>query len=142
CCEQDDRRDAVRRMNGRNGLDYVDVSQDQLTLTAYFLGKLPTEFQPDAPGRLSHLAIEGGRRITGIRIEEATSIVDPGPEKAVPLLTRLARPGDFSTYTLRLVDMANIDPRSAHVDFSFRVDGPPARDGAPACVCEPAHVPE
>ncbi len=48
CCQQDDRRDAVRRLKGQNGLDYVEVSDDQLTLTAFFLGKLPPEFEPSA----------------------------------------------------------------------------------------------
>ena len=43
CCQQDDRRDAVRRAKGLNGLDYIEVSNDQLTLTAFFLGKLPRE---------------------------------------------------------------------------------------------------
>jgi hypothetical protein len=37
CCQQDDRRDAVRRAKGLNGLDYIEVSNDQLTLTAFFL---------------------------------------------------------------------------------------------------------
>ena len=63
CCQQDDRRDAVRRMNGRNGLDYVEVGDDQITLTAYFLGRLPAEFQPGAHNMPEHLSIEGGRRL-------------------------------------------------------------------------------
>ena len=39
-CEQDRRRDLVRQRPGWNGLDYVEVSGDQLTLTVYFLGLL------------------------------------------------------------------------------------------------------
>ena len=34
---------------GLNGLDYVEVSNDQLTLTAFFLGKLPPELAPSEP---------------------------------------------------------------------------------------------
>ena len=41
CCEQDDRRHAVRRMKGLNGLDYLEVSDDQRSLQVYFLGYLP-----------------------------------------------------------------------------------------------------
>jgi hypothetical protein len=129
-------------MNGRNGLDYVEVSRDQRTLTAYFLGKLPREFQPSAPDRASHLAVEGGRRITGIQIGDVIPVVDPDPEKDDALLIKLDRYGDFSTYTLRLVNVDNIDPRYDHVDFSFKVDCPSDLDCAPACVCDPAIVPE
>src|SRR6185312_3872956 len=43
CCLQDDRRDAVRRREGWNGLDYVELAEDGQTLRAYFLGKLPPE---------------------------------------------------------------------------------------------------
>ena len=49
CCQQDDRRDAVRGAKGLNGLDYVEVSNDQLTLTAFFLGKLPPELALSEP---------------------------------------------------------------------------------------------
>ena len=81
CCQQDDRRDGVRRMQGRNGLDYVEVSDDQRSLQAYFLGKLPPEFtQGDAPPE-TYLRIEGGQRITGIEVVSVTPEVDPIPRK-------------------------------------------------------------
>jgi hypothetical protein len=142
CCEQDDRRDAVRRMNGRNGLDYVEVKDDQLTLTAVFLGKLPPEFQPDAPRPESHLAIDGGRRITGIQITGVRAVIDPDPEKDDSLDIHLDKYGDFSIYALRLVNVDNIDPRYQSAEFSFKGNCPSDLDCAPACVCEPANIPE
>jgi hypothetical protein len=124
-------------MEGRNGLDYVDVSDDQLTLTAVFLGKLPPEFQPGAAGMAAHLAIEGGRRVTGIQITAVTPVVDPDPEKDDVLVIKLDQYGDFSTYTLRLVNVENIDPRYDHADFSFKVKCPSDLDCAPGCACAP-----
>jgi hypothetical protein len=49
-CRHDDRRDRVRNDRRYNGLDYVEVSADQRTLTAYFLGKLPPELAENRPG--------------------------------------------------------------------------------------------
>lgn len=40
-CKSDRRRDQVRQKDGWNGLDYVDVSECQIILTIYFLGKAP-----------------------------------------------------------------------------------------------------
>ncbi len=135
CCQQDDRRDGVRRMQGRNGLDYVEVSDDQRSLQAYFLGKLPPEFtQGDAPPE-TYLRIEGGQRITGIEVVSVTPEVDPDPEKDDVLSLRVSAFGDFSTYTLRLVGVKNIDPRYDSVDFSFKVNCPSTEDCAAVCAC-------
>jgi hypothetical protein len=142
CCQQDDRRDAVRRMNGRNGFDYVEVADTQQTLTAYFLGKMPPEFQPNAPARASHLAIDGGRRVTGIKITGVTPVIDPDPEKDDSLVITLDKYGDFSTYTLRLVNVENIDPCYESVEFSFKVNCPSDLDCAPVSACEPSVIPE
>ena len=45
--------------------------------------------------------------------------------------------GDFSTYTLSLVGVENIDPRFDHVDFNFKIDCPSDLDCVPICKCEP-----
>ena len=128
-------------MNGLNGLDYVEVSDDQLTLTAYFLGKLPPEFQA-AQGGIAHVAIEGGRRVTGIKVTSVKGVVDPNPDKDDALVIKLDKYGDFSTYTLSLVNVANVDPRYQSVDFSFKANCPSDLDCAPACACEPAVLDE
>ena len=143
CCQQDDRRDAVRRMKGRNGLDYLEVTDElQRTLHVYFLGKLPGELHKKSPGPDKYLRIEGGRRVTDIQITDVEPMADPDPEKDDFLVVKLDKPGDFSTYTLRLIGVHNIDPRYDHVDFSFKVDCPSDLDCAPACVCEPPVFPE
>jgi hypothetical protein len=142
CCQQDDRRDAVRRMNGRNGLDYLEVSDDQLTLTVFFLGKLPPELSHQLQGGGPHLRIEGGQRVTDIRITSVKPVVDPDPEKDDYLVVKLDKYGDFSTYSLHLMGLETIDPRYDHVDFSFKFNCPSDLDCAPACTCEPPVLPE
>ncbi|HJV61270.1 MAG TPA: hypothetical protein VJ743_10025, partial [Albitalea sp.] len=70
-CQTDPRRDAVRRAHGRNGIDYVELGDgDPRTLYVYFLGKLPRELAVNRPGIERFLAIDGGERITGIRITD------------------------------------------------------------------------
>lgn len=142
CCQQDDRRDAVRRLKGWNGLDYVEVGEKQRTLYVYFLGKLPPELQKKEQGSQKHLQILGGQRVTDIQITEIDPVADPDPEKDDYLIVKLNKYGDFSTYSLQLVDVADIDPRYSRVDFSFKIDCPSDLDCAPVCVCEPPMLPE
>jgi hypothetical protein len=144
CCEKDSRRDDVRRRKGWNGLDYVEVGHDQITLKVYFLGKLPPELhKKEKHSRLErYLRLEGGRRITDVEIVDVTPKPDPNPEKDDYLVVRLSKAGDSSTYTLRLVDVRHIDPRYDHVDFQFKLDCPTDLDCVPACACEPPELPE
>jgi hypothetical protein len=137
CCQQDDRRDAVRRVKGLNGLDYIEVSNDQLTLTVFFLGKLPPELSEEKPGLEKFLQLEGGRRVTDIQITKVKPVSDPDPEKDDQLVITLDKYGDFSTYTLSLAGVENIDPRYDHVDFNFKINCPSDLDCAPVCKCEP-----
>ena len=85
-CKQDRRRDAVRQLTnpqGRrevNGLDYLEVDDDQVTLTVYFLGKLPTHLQKDRKALARHVRIEGGRRIRDIKVVEVEPMSCNDPE--------------------------------------------------------------
>ncbi|MGD8405207.1 MAG: putative baseplate assembly protein [Anaerolineales bacterium] len=156
-CKDDQRRDAVRRKTGMNGLDYLDVSGDQRTLTVYFLGKAPSQLlkQDDEKAesykeRLKqYVYIEGGARIRRIRVTdiEVTQAKDPktgepNPELDDSMEVRLDKYGDFSTYTLRLVGIENIDPFYDHIDFSFKVDCPSDLDCAPIDTCPPPELDE
>ena len=53
------------------------------------------------------------------------------------MIVRLDKPGDFSTYTLRLVGLPEIDPYYDHVDFSFKVNCPSDLDCRAGSVCAP-----
>jgi hypothetical protein len=136
-CQTDLRRDAVRRSAARNGLDYVEVDDGQLTLRVYFLGKLPAQFTQDGPGLVAYFTIEGGDVIRDIRILDVDPFSDPDPERDDFLVLHLDRYGDFSPYTLHLTGVENIDPRYASVDFSFKTACPSDLDCKPACGCEP-----
>jgi len=142
CCQQDDRRDAVRRAKGLNGLDYIEVSNDQLTLTAFFLGKLPPELREEKPGLEKFLQLEGGQRVTDIQITKVKPVSDPDPEKDDQLVITMDKHGDFSTYTLSLAGVENIDSRYDHVDFNFKINCPSDLDCAPVCKCEPQTLTE
>ncbi|HEX4696954.1 MAG TPA: putative baseplate assembly protein [Candidatus Udaeobacter sp.] len=142
CCQQDDRRDAVRRAKELNGLDYIEVSNDQLTLTAFFLGKLPPELSEEKPGLEKFLQLEGGQRVTDIQITRVKPVSDPDSETDDQLVITLDKYGDFSTYTLGLAGVKNIDPRYDHVDFNFKINCPSDLDCAPVCKCEPQPLPE
>ncbi len=137
CCQQDDRRDEVRRVKGLNGLDYVEVLDDQVTLHAFFLGKLPKELQKNKPGLEHYFKIEGGQRIKNIKVLDVDPFVDPDPERDDFVVIKLNKYGDFSTYTLRLNGVPNVDPRYDRAEFSFKVNCPSDLDCAPACACEP-----
>ncbi|MEK8033513.1 putative baseplate assembly protein [Ideonella sp. DXS29W] len=141
-CLTDLRRQAVRRTEGWNGLDYVEVGDDPTTLVAYFLGKLPPELAADAPDLPRHLAIDGGEVITGLRILDADPHVDPDPERDDYLVIHLDREGDRSRYSLRLVDIEQIDPNYASADFHFRIDCPGEIDCRPVCEASAAPADE
>ena len=137
-CHSDPRRDAVRRAHGRNGLDYVEVdNNDGPVLYVYFLGKLPRELQTNMPGIERFLRVEGGEHVTGLRILDVDPQVQSDPERDDYLVVALDRTGDFSPYTLRLVDVEGIDPRYDRATFSFKIDCPADIDCKPPCDCEP-----
>jgi len=137
-CRDDRRRRAVRRRDW-NGLDYLEVSDDQRTLTVYFLGVAPKGLTAE------NVRITGGRRIRDIQVVEATTCPPQDEERDNCIVVRVDRPGDFSTYTLCLVDLPDelrIDPRYRCLDFSFKVACPSDQDCAAPAVCPPEDRPE
>lgn len=139
-CYNDIRREDVRRNRQLNGLDYLEVDPDQLTLSVYFLGKAPVELDR------SNVLIEGGRRIRNIGIKDVKVHRFESVELDDYMKVTVNWPGDFSTYTLRVVeqnDQGNwqphsaFDPRYDRVDFSFKVDCPSDLDCKPTAICPP-----
>jgi len=144
-CRDERRRDAVRQAT-LNGLDYLEVSGDQLTLTVYFLGK--------APGRIAkeNVRIEGGERVTDIRVVDLTVQRQDDPETDDWMEVTVDRLGDFSTYTLRLIaldergrptgePLQGFDPRYASLDFSFKAGCPSELDCRTEPICPPPDLP-
>ncbi len=134
-CQTDTRREAVRSLEGRNGLDYIEVGDDQCTLYVYFLGKLPPELSRNGPGLEQYLQIAGGDSITGINVVRVDAERNSDPERDDCLIVTVDKPGDFSVYTLSLSGVAGIDPFYASVPFSFKVGCPSDLDCTPSCEC-------
>lgn len=124
-----------------NGIDFIEVQDDpelpneqrQRTLMLHFLKPVDSVISKD------NIVIHGGERITDIRVD--TVVV--GPEPGI-LQIDVDMAGDFSIYTLCLVVNASeseipegIDPQSASVDFSFKVECPSDFDCPPLRVCPP-----
>jgi len=127
------------RWRGLNGLDYVEVSDDQLVLTVYFLGKAP-----EGLGRV-HVRIAGGVQIRDIEVRDVRlcSHDDPATDDCMKVF--VSRPGDFSTYMLRVVAVdereqprgtyPGFDPRYAAIPFSFKQGCPSDLDCHRPPVC-------
>ena len=125
CCEES-RVDALREHGTLNGIDYLEVlddpalppSQRQHTLRVHFV-------KEDHLATLDrrNVRIEGGERIRDVGTD---GVQVDGADPHVLVVT-VDHPGDFSTYTLRLVRDAGddappdgFDPVLAAVDFSFK----------------------
>ncbi|HEY3628996.1 MAG TPA: putative baseplate assembly protein [Terracidiphilus sp.] len=147
CCDQN-RRVVLESQSVYNGIDFLEVvdhpsdSNDmrQRTLLVHFVRDL---FSGQLT--LANVRIDGGERITNIAIthvEEEGFLSQPGDPKI--LIVQVAKPGDFSTYTLRLVDSnddtklpSNIDPVLSRIDFSFKVACPSDFDCEQPSACPP-----
>ena len=108
CCSRQ-RRDAVQDPDsGLNGIDFLEVVDDragpnedrQRRLNVTFLKPLIAEGQPGAL-TARNVIIEGGDRIRGINVIAPITIGADGDNRR--LAVDVDRPGDFSTYTLRLI---------------------------------------
>ena len=144
CCDHLRRNQLVG--SAFNGIDYLEVLDHEIELTdpANRQKKLVVHFINDLAANaigVANIQIEGGERITNIIAVNAA--VDGTDAKA--LHVDVDKYGDFSIYTLRLVQNAQnpsppdgIDPLFAAVDFSFKVDCPSDFDCQKQCDCPPA----
>ena len=123
-CREEHRLDDVRAAD-LFGLDYVEVSDNQLMLSVFFLGKAPQKFEK------ANLVLSGGRRIRDVQITDlrVQRLKDPTLDDYFEVTVN--KPGDFSTYTLSVVDtdesgkptgqpMQGFDSTYSQVQFSFK----------------------
>jgi hypothetical protein len=145
CCDKF-RRNLIAG-SASNGIDFLEVldseattnSARQRTLFLHFInGYGPPALLAD------NVRVEGGERIRGIKVTKITSTSDPKFWEI-----EVDKYGDFSAYTLRLVQDAThdnpppgIDPFFASVEFSFKVECPSDFDCKPKRICPPALAPE
>jgi hypothetical protein len=144
---QDERRRAAVQAAPLFGLDYIDVSDDQTTLTVFFLGKAPAKIEKQ------NVRISGGTRIRRIQVTGITVHRQRDPALDDSMDVRVDQAGDFSTYILSVVKlddaghptdqpMDGFDARYNTVDFSFKTGCPTDLDCKPQPVCPPPLRPQ
>jgi hypothetical protein len=120
-CDNDLRREAVIG-SSLNGLDYLEVEDEdapsglrQRILVVSFVNGAPPGIGP------ANVQILGGERITGIAVQSVAY-------QQGTLVVQVSEPGDFSEYTLSLVESTGnapfpgLDPVLAQIPFSFKVE--------------------
>ena len=139
-CNNEYRREKVRLHQQLNGLDFLEVSADQLTLTVHFLGKAPVDLDEN------QVRIEGGRRIRDIQVRTVDVIRQKSIEFDDTMEVVVGKRGDFSNYSLRVVEKneqgewqthSQFDPRYDRIEFNFKVDCPNELDCKQEAVCPP-----
>lgn len=153
CRDQQDRRRDIRKHTNPsgehdlNGIDYLEVDESQTRLTVYFIAKAPAHITEN------NVRIDGGIRIRNIRVKAIHRCNPEDPRADGCLQIEVDHPGDFSTYTLRLVNtdargrpgnepLEGFDPRYAQLDFSFKARCPTDLDCAPSDTCPPPTLDE
>jgi len=142
-CKNQERRLKVGKKKVVNGIDYLEVaSENQWTLEVHFIHALPGQPQgvPDSAPALTkdNFKIDGGLRIPNVKVAAIESAVG----KVMRLTVNTV--GDFSTYTLRLVNSPSDDgvpdqwdTQLAAVDFSFKAGCPSDFDCQTEQQCTP-----
>ncbi len=134
------------------GIDYLEVGSDQQTLKVYLIDR------PVAPVLakeniviLGGVFVRGGTILPGLDGELAVIPgdiqVDDFSISGNVLTIIVNQPGDFSTYTLRLVrSLTDLEPpvgfdiQLCEIDFSFKIDCPSDFDCAPSRECPPEQL--
>jgi hypothetical protein len=143
CCE-DLRRAALGRHPTLNGIDFLEVVDSDAAIPADRQRILRLRLiKPLGPVTITtdNVAISGGDRITDITVVAVTASAG-----SADVVVRVDRWGDFSRYTLRLVELDNgdqvpltgFDAPLSQVDFSFKAECPTDADCAPGCDCAAA----
>src|SRR5438067_2381482 len=121
-CEDEGRRLDVRKQ-GLNGLDYLDVADDHVSLCVHFFEPIPDDLVP------ANFVIDGGRRVRDINVV-AVSVEDPDDTDGDACLRVVVdKPGDGSPYRLCIVALdsrgrpagpyQNFDVRYSCIEFTF-----------------------
>ncbi|HUP60695.1 MAG TPA: putative baseplate assembly protein [Thermoanaerobaculia bacterium] len=137
CKGSEARLQAVRNSVAFNGIEWLEVMP--LPADPVRVAVIDIHFvKPQTGLGKSNFVIEGGERIRPIRI-----LNDPGALSDDWAHLEVTN-GDFSTYTLRLVNGPGddspppfYDPQLSSVEFSFKVECPSDFDCKPGCACHP-----
>lgn len=159
-CEDELRRNAVAQHANLNGIDAIEVlDATRPPQTPRQQTLLVRCFKPLAQLTRANVTITGGARVKevkvtwaaradSVRAEDAPAAerqwFNQLPQRESILAIRTDSSGDFSRYTLQLIDAADpqlpapaFDPKLSSAAFSFKVDCPNPFDCAPVTTCEP-----
>ena len=139
-CDGDERRHHARV--ALNGIDYVEVSEDQRVLDLHFFQPPPADLRKD------NIRISGGTRIPEVAVLEVKACPSSERDSEERLWVIVEQPGDFSLYTLSLVQrdaegnpvdttLPGFDPRYSKVRFSFKASCPSDLDCQTQDACQP-----
>ncbi len=137
------RRDAVRDAWPQwNGLDDVQVSEDQRTLTLHFLGKAPASLQA------ANVVIRGAVGSRPVRTVAVQVCRDEDQELDDCLQVQVDQPGDWGEYQLCLVNLdergrptqvplSGFDARLSCLPLDFKMNCPTGQDCGSEGTCPP-----
>jgi hypothetical protein len=128
-----DRRGRLLESTVSNGIDFVEVDTDHITLFVHFLNTVVLT------ATVTNATIGGGETIATIAVPPVDDATDWSLDSAgrPKLRLRPAAGGDFSIYTLALTSTL-LDPFFATSEFSFKAGCPSDLDCAPPpLVCPP-----
>lgn len=133
-CDDNERRQRILAHPTLNGIDFIEVSAFPLDAQRFIrVTFLKTDHINDLVGRPDLFRLEGGVRITDIRILDVVRVDDH-------LEVEVAEPGDFSLYTL-IIQAAWLDPVYARKTFSFKAGCPTDFDCRPDEDCPDEPLP-
>jgi hypothetical protein len=135
-CDDEERRQAVIVHPNLNGIDYIEVPATSLDTQRFIhVFFLKPDFLDDLVGRPGLFEIQGGVRVTNIRVLDVTRVDQH-------IVVEVDQPGDFSTYTL-ILESSKIDPAFDRKEFSFKAGCPSDFDCRTDQVCpaEPGSSP-
>jgi predicted phage baseplate assembly protein len=158
CCPNETRQGAVLNHPTLNGIDYLEIPDGatlagQRKLELHCLKPVPQNLTTD------NVLIAGGESITGITATSVQAKAVPAGQVSLILEITTSVAGDFSPYTLSLVNsvesaegdafavtevLDGFDPQLAEVTFRFKVDCGPNFDckpQPPECAPEPPTPP-
>jgi hypothetical protein len=146
-CSDEARREKLRAADTLNGIDYVEVGDDGVTLCVHLFGDIPADIQ------VANVRVSGGDRITGLRVLSVNEEREPELHDDVCLRVLLDREGDHTAYCLCIVDASSgndpaswiayvgFDPRYACATLRFRLDCGKNLDCAASTPCVPIPQP-
>ncbi len=123
-----------------NGIDYLEVDEsNQSILELHLIHKISEVLSGKSLSK-ENIVIEGGIRVRGIKVED----VQPESDQEDTINITVNTPGDFSTYTLKIISSQtdstppkDFDSQFSEIEFSFKVNCPSDFDCKQDQVCLP-----